>query len=123
MAALAHITGRIATASENAVFLVSADQWPAHRTDAPGAGASFAFNLAEEPLKRRQFMIRSLAALAGASLGDAVWANVPKPYDFETYPSSDTRNDFIKWMQANRGEDPQYLGERWDRYKVLVANK
>ncbi|MFI5014962.1 MAG: protein-L-isoaspartate O-methyltransferase [Hyphomicrobiales bacterium] len=74
-------------------------------------------------MKRRQFIIGSLAAFTQAPLSGVATANVPKPYSFDDYPPADTRDGFIKWMQANRGEDPKFLGERWDRYRVLVANK
>jgi protein-L-isoaspartate(D-aspartate) O-methyltransferase len=74
-------------------------------------------------LQRRHFIIGSLAALADASLAGAAMANVPKPYSFDEFPPADTREGFIKWMEANRGEDPRFLTERFDRYRVLVANK
>ena len=73
-------------------------------------------------MKRRQFIIGSLAALSAQPMARAS-ANVPKPYDVDAFPPADTRDGFIKWMQENRGEDPKFLGERWDRYRVLVANK
>jgi len=42
---------------------------------------------------------------------------------FDDFPPSDKREDFVKWMQANRGEDPKFLDERFERFRVLVANK
>ena len=33
------------------------------------------------------------------------------------------REAFVKWMVKNRGEDPKFLGERWDRFNAMVANK
>ena len=50
-------------------------------------------------------------------------AAVPRPYDWNATPPMDTRAAFIEWMQANRGEDPEYLGQRWDRFQALIANK
>ncbi len=35
----------------------------------------------------------------------------------------DIRAAFIAWMQKNRGEDPNYLGQRWDRFQALIAHK
>ena len=50
-------------------------------------------------------------------------ADVPVPYDWNASPPTDTRSDFIAWMARNRGEDPEYLGQRWDRFKQVVANR
>jgi protein-L-isoaspartate(D-aspartate) O-methyltransferase len=35
----------------------------------------------------------------------------------------DKRANFIDWAVKNRGEDAKYLGERFDRFEVLVANR
>jgi protein-L-isoaspartate(D-aspartate) O-methyltransferase len=43
-------------------------------------------------------------------------AVVPNAYDWNVSPPFDTRANYIKWMAANRGEDPKYLGLHWDRY-------
>jgi protein-L-isoaspartate(D-aspartate) O-methyltransferase len=51
------------------------------------------------------------------------FADVPKPYSFDLMPPMDGREAFIDWAVKNRGEDPKYLGERFDRFKGLVANK
>ena len=74
-------------------------------------------------MRRRHFIIGSAAALADMSLPRLASANVPKPYSFDDFPPSDKREDFVKWMQANRGEDPKFLDERFERFRVLVANK
>ena len=50
-------------------------------------------------------------------------ADVPVPYDWNSSPPTDTRSDFIAWMTRNRGEDPGFLGQRWDRFKQVVANR
>jgi protein-L-isoaspartate(D-aspartate) O-methyltransferase len=34
----------------------------------------------------------------------------------------DNRANFIDWAVKNRGEDPKYLADRFDRYQVLIAN-
>ena len=31
------------------------------------------------------------------------------------------RAAFISWMQANRGEDPKYLGPRFDRFQWMIS--
>jgi protein-L-isoaspartate(D-aspartate) O-methyltransferase len=72
---------------------------------------------------RRDVLLGSAAALAAASLRMPAFAAVPKPYSFDAAPPTESRQAYIAWMQANRGEDPKYLGERFDRYGVLVANK
>jgi protein-L-isoaspartate(D-aspartate) O-methyltransferase len=74
-------------------------------------------------LERRRFVIGSLAALSFASLPRRAFANVPKPYDWESLPPFESRDKFVEWGQTERGEDPRYLGERFDRFRVLVVNK
>jgi protein-L-isoaspartate(D-aspartate) O-methyltransferase len=49
-------------------------------------------------------------------------ANVPKPYDWNAMPPLGDRQAFIDWMTANRGEDPKYLGSRYDRFILMVKN-
>ena len=38
-------------------------------------------------------------------------------------PPMDNKQAFIEWMVKNRGEDPKYLGLRFDRFQHMVANK
>ena len=38
-------------------------------------------------------------------------------------PPVDTRAGFIEWMQKKRGEDPNFLGQRWDRYQALIEHQ
>ena len=35
----------------------------------------------------------------------------------------DNREKFIEWGVAQRGEDPKYLGERFDRFGAMVRNE
>ena len=37
-------------------------------------------------------------------------------------PPTDTRDSFIAWGKS-RGEDPVFLGQRWDRFQALLKNK
>ena len=74
-------------------------------------------------MDRRSFLIGSAAFAAGSVSCAEAFANVPEPYSFEIMPSVDGREAFINWAVKTRGEDPKYLGERWDRFKVLLANK
>jgi len=46
---------------------------------------------------------------------------VPTPFTFELDPPTDTKENYIAWMVKNRGEDPRFLSERWDRYKAMIG--
>jgi protein-L-isoaspartate(D-aspartate) O-methyltransferase len=75
-------------------------------------------------LHRRNFLFSAAAALtAGALLPRYAAANVPKPASFDTFPPTNNRDAFVGWMQANRGENPAFLGQRWSRYEVLLRNR
>ena len=71
------------------------------------------------PLTRRHFMTGTAAAMAVGLLPSSASANVPVPYDWDASPPVDQRADYIAWMTKNRGEDPGFLGKRWDRFKQL----
>jgi len=77
----------------------------------------------ETELKRRTFMTGSAALLAGATFPRAARANVPAPYSWQQSPPTTSREAFISWMAANRGEDPKILALRWERYLFLKANR
>src|SRR4029077_381258 len=36
-------------------------------------------------------------------------------------PPRQSRDAFVEWMVKNRGEDPHFLGERFDRFHELIA--
>jgi len=74
-------------------------------------------------LQRRTFLFSSLAVLASATLPRSTAANVSKPYSFDLFPPETGREAFIGWMQSNRGENPNYLGQRWSRYEALMRNR
>jgi protein-L-isoaspartate(D-aspartate) O-methyltransferase len=63
------------------------------------------------------------------SIGAAALSVVPRVVkadvlsDWSVYPPMDRKQAFIDWMVANRGEDPKYLSERFDRFLVMVVNK
>jgi protein-L-isoaspartate(D-aspartate) O-methyltransferase len=73
-------------------------------------------------MQRRDF----LAGTAGLALSGLVpataRANVPTPYDWTAMPPLSDRQTYIDWMVKNRGEDPKYLGERYDRMIVMIKN-
>jgi protein-L-isoaspartate(D-aspartate) O-methyltransferase len=74
-------------------------------------------------LDRRRFLLASACAAAIPFLSRPAGADVPVPYDWDSAPPMDGRDGFVEWMVANRGEDPAFLAKRWDRFKVLLANK
>ena len=76
-------------------------------------------------MDRRIFLIGagSLAAATPLWRPGVALADVPKAYDAALTPPVTGRDDYIKWMVANRGEDPKFLGEHWDRYQALLHNK
>jgi protein-L-isoaspartate(D-aspartate) O-methyltransferase len=71
-------------------------------------------------LSRRLFL---LGVAAAALPLQAARANVPQPYDWDASPPTSSREAFVAWMVKNRGEDPNFLGQRYDRYLKLVAGK
>jgi protein-L-isoaspartate(D-aspartate) O-methyltransferase len=68
---------------------------------------------------RRAFVLGAAAALAGAP----AFANVPVPYDWAASPPRARREAFVEWMAKNRGEDPNFLGQRWDRLQLLLTHR
>jgi protein-L-isoaspartate(D-aspartate) O-methyltransferase len=75
------------------------------------------------PLSRRHFVTGAAGTLAAGLLPSSARASVPVPYDWNASPPVDQRADYIAWMVKNRGEDPNFLGKRWDRFKQLVASR
>ena len=71
-------------------------------------------------LSRRRFV---LGVAAAALPLQAARANVPAPYDWDASPPTSSREAFVAWMVKNRGEDANFLGQRYDRYLKLVAGK
>ena len=72
----------------------------------------------------RRVFIASLAASATAgTLIRPAFADVPVPYTWDEMPPMDSQEKFIAWAVKNRGEDPKYLAERFDRFRHLVGNR
>jgi protein-L-isoaspartate(D-aspartate) O-methyltransferase len=69
-------------------------------------------------MRRREFLIGAAASVAAAW---PAYAGPPKPFGPDLWPPMGARSEFVAWMAANRGEDPTYLGRRYDRYKVLLS--
>ena len=70
---------------------------------------------------RRSFLLSSGATLAATAIPSLARANVPVRYDWAATPPVDTRQNFIDWMVKTRGEDPKFLGERYDRYQWMLS--
>jgi protein-L-isoaspartate(D-aspartate) O-methyltransferase len=73
-------------------------------------------------LSRRAFLAALPAALLLADHGPAL-AAIATPFHRGIAPPMIGREAFIAWMAANRGEDPGFLGQRWDRYLQLVSHR
>jgi protein-L-isoaspartate(D-aspartate) O-methyltransferase len=74
-------------------------------------------------MDRRRFLA-GMAQAAGAALAARpALANVPTPYDSSASPPRQSREAFVEWMVRNRGEDPRFLGARYDRFEQLVAHR
>ena len=72
---------------------------------------------------RRQIVVAGTGAVAAALCPAPALARVPLPYDWDASPPTEPRTAFIDWMTRNRGEDPIFLGKRWDRFRQLVASR
>jgi protein-L-isoaspartate(D-aspartate) O-methyltransferase len=80
-------------------------------------------SLQEATLQRRHFLAGA-AGLLGASMASRfAFANVPTAFTFDMAPPMNDREKFIQWGVAQRGEDPKYLGERFDRFGAMVRNE
>jgi Protein-L-isoaspartate(D-aspartate) O-methyltransferase (PCMT) len=71
-------------------------------------------------MDRREFVVGAAVQAAALAAGPAL-ANVPSPYDWNALPPRGSRDAFVEWMVKNRGENPRFLGERFDRFGELVA--
>jgi protein-L-isoaspartate(D-aspartate) O-methyltransferase len=77
-------------------------------------------------LNRRHFLAGSAALIGTAAASgalNAAHANVPVPYSWDATPPMDSEKSFVDWMVTNRGEDPKFLAQRYQRYLIMVRNK
>jgi protein-L-isoaspartate(D-aspartate) O-methyltransferase len=65
-------------------------------------------------------MARSRAA--AALFATSARADVTTPFAADLWPDMSGRESFVAWMKAHRGEEPLYLGQRWDRYLQLIGH-
>jgi protein-L-isoaspartate(D-aspartate) O-methyltransferase len=74
-------------------------------------------------VNRREFLANLSAVAATGLVAGRGYANVPQPYDWDAAPPTNSSADFVDWMVKNRGEDPHFLAERYDRLQALIAHK
>jgi protein-L-isoaspartate(D-aspartate) O-methyltransferase len=74
-------------------------------------------------LRRRDVLTGAAGLLGAAAFGGLARANVPTPFTFDIAPPMNDRAKFIDWGVKSRGEDPKYLGERFDRFLAMVRNE
>lgn len=74
-------------------------------------------------MRRRDVLITGSLLLAAATLPRLARASVPKPYSWDASPPTVNMQEYVAWMQANRGEDPAVLTARYQCYQALLARK
>ena len=74
-------------------------------------------------MHRRQFLAGTAGLLGCGFATRGALANIATPFTFDLAPPMDSREKFIAWGVAQRGEDPQYLGERFDRFGAMARNE
>jgi protein-L-isoaspartate(D-aspartate) O-methyltransferase len=74
-------------------------------------------------VQRRQFMAGAAGLIGTSLLARGAFAKVPTPFNYDMAPPMDSREKFIAWGVAERGEDPKFLGERFDRFGAMSRNE
>jgi protein-L-isoaspartate(D-aspartate) O-methyltransferase len=74
-------------------------------------------------MQRRTFLTCSAAIAASVAVPRLALATVPKPYSFDAFPPMDSLASYVKWMQDYRGENPQFLRARFERFQNMVGNR
>ena len=74
-------------------------------------------------MDRRTFVASLAATSAITGWAPAARANVPVPYSWDAMPPMDSQEKFVAWAVKNRGEDPKFLAERFERFRHLVGNR
>lgn len=76
-------------------------------------------------MRRRQLLAAGLAAISASITLKSlpVLARQLGPDSGAAGPPMVDRQTFIDWMVKNRGESPEYLGERFDRFLHMVRNQ
>jgi protein-L-isoaspartate(D-aspartate) O-methyltransferase len=77
----------------------------------------------QQAMQRRELLAGGAGLLVSVLLDPKIAAaKVPAAYDPAAMPPMGDRAAFISWMVARRGEDPTYLGRRYDRFLALIAH-
>ena len=74
-------------------------------------------------MRRRDFLAGAAGLMGGALASKLAFAKVSTEFTFDLAPPMDSKEKFIAWAVAQRGEDPQYLAERFDRFVAMVRNE
>ena len=74
-------------------------------------------------MRRRTFLKLGAATAASAALPALALADVPKPYSFDAAPPMASVDTYVKWMVENRGEDPKFLKERFERFSIMRSTQ
>lgn len=74
-------------------------------------------------LNRRELMIFGAGGLISSALATNADAKVRQSLEQAATPPMDSKTNYIKWMEENRGEEADFLGQRWDRFEALIAHK
>jgi protein-L-isoaspartate(D-aspartate) O-methyltransferase len=62
------------------------------------------------------------APTGAAAVGPGSKQTPSQVFTYDMTPPTDSKDSFVSWMAANRGEDKKLLGERWNRYQAMLAN-
>src|SRR6266478_10082674 len=74
-------------------------------------------------MQRRTFLTYSAATAVSASVPGLAFATVPKPYSFDIIPPMHNGASYVRWMLENRGEKPEFLRARFERFQNMVGNR
>ena len=74
-------------------------------------------------MNRRLFLTALTATAASSALPVNSRAALSTPFTFELEPPMAERSAFVQWMVNNRGEDRDFLGQRWDRLQAMAETK
>jgi protein-L-isoaspartate(D-aspartate) O-methyltransferase len=74
-------------------------------------------------LRRRDLLTGAAGLIGAAAFSGIARATMPTPFTFDIAPPMNDRAKFIDWGVKQRGEDPKYLGERFDRFLAMVRNE
>ena len=74
-------------------------------------------------MNRRSLLSGLASAGALALMPQQGRAAVPVPLKRGEGPPQDNQDQFIKWMETNRGENPKFLAQRWERLQALIQKK